>query len=139
MTADSIVIIGKNATCDLQLDHPTVSGLHAQARLDGGRFLWVRDEVSARGLFLKRHGNWVRARLIAPCTGDMLRFGDVEVTLDQITALFPDNSGVRLAPSPKPSLYDERTGRYTLKSKDDEPTLNTPTRNPETGGVEDKN
>jgi pSer/pThr/pTyr-binding forkhead associated (FHA) protein len=139
MNADSTVTIGKNATCDLQLDHPTVSGLHAQARLDPSRFLWVRDESSARGMFLKRHDRWVRARLVAVCAGDLLRFGDVEVTIDQITSQYDDDVDVRLAPTPAPSLFDERTGRYTLRNKDDEPTLNTPTRNPDTGGVEDKN
>jgi len=138
MNADSTVTIGKNATCDLQLDDPTVSGLHAQARLDSGRFLWIRDESSARGMFLKRHDRWVRARLVALCVGDTLRFGDVEITLDQITGQYDDDVDVRLAPTPRPSLFDERTGRYTLHSKDDEPTLNTPTRNTNTGKVENK-
>jgi predicted component of type VI protein secretion system len=138
MNVDAIITIGKNATCDVQIDHPTVSGLHAQARLDTGRFLWVRDESSARGLFLKRHDQWVRARLISLCTGDLLRIGDVELTIDQITSKYGEHVDVRLAPTPKPSLFDERTGRYTLRSKDDEPTLDTPKRNPDTGGVEDK-
>lgn len=138
MNADSVITIGSNATCDLQLDDASVSGLHAQARLDPSHFLWVRDENSARGVHLKRNDHWVRARLVAVCVGDVLRFGDVEVALDQITRLFGDNVDVRLAPLPEPSLYDSRTGRYTLRDRDSEPTLNTPKRNPATGGVEDK-
>lgn len=139
MNADSTVTIGKNATCDVQLDDPSVSGLHAQARLDSARFLWVRDESSARGMFLKRHDHWVRARLVALCAGDILRFGDVEVQIDQITSHYDADVDVRLAPTPAPSLFDERTGRYTLRNKDDEPTLNTITRNTDTGKLEDKN
>jgi len=137
VNADIIVTIGSNATCDLQLDGESVSGLHAQARLDPGRFLWVRDESSAKGMHLKRHGNWVRARLVAVCAGDQLRFGDVEVSIDQITALFGAHADVRLAPTPAPSLFDARTGRYTLRNRDDEPTLSNPRRNPGTGTVED--
>lgn len=139
MNADSTVTIGKNATCDVQLDDPTVSGLHAQARLDSGRFLWVRDESSARGMYLKRHDHWVRVRLVSLCVGDLLRFGDVEVTIDQISSLYDDNVDVRLAPTPAPSIFDARTGRYTLRNKDNEPTLNTLTRNTQTGKVENKN
>ncbi len=50
VNADTIVTIGSNATCDLRLDDKSVSGLHAQARLDHGHFLWIRDESSARGM-----------------------------------------------------------------------------------------
>ncbi len=138
MNEDSIVTIGSNDNCDLKLEGPTVSGLHAQARLDPGHFLWIRDENSGRGMFLKRNDNWVRARLVAACAGDLLRFGDVEVTLDQVTSLFGADSDVRLAPTPEPSLYDARTGRYTLRDRDSEPTLNTPKRNPDTGGIVDE-
>ncbi len=136
VSADSIITIGKNATCDLCLDDPSVSGLHAQARLDPGRFLWIRDERSARGLHLKRNDNWVRVRLIAACVGDVLRFGNVEVELDRITSLFDTEDGVRLASAPEGSLFDPRTGRYTLRNREDEPTLSNPKRNADTGDVE---
>lgn len=137
MNTDRIVTIGKNTTCDLCLDDASVSGLHAQARLDEGRFLWVRDEHSARGLHLKRNDNWVRVRLVSACAGDVLRFGNVEVELDRITSLFDSDDDVRLAEPPVPSLFDARTGRYTLRNPEDEPTLSSPKRNPDTGELED--
>lgn len=137
MNADTIITIGSNATCDLRLDDPTVSGLHAQARLDHGHFLWLRDENSARGMFLGRNDGWVRARLIAVCVGDQLRFGDVEVQVEQITRLFEDPSEVRLAPTPAPSVFDSQTGRYKLRNPDDDPTFSTPKRNPDTGDLEE--
>jgi pSer/pThr/pTyr-binding forkhead associated (FHA) protein len=133
---DAILTIGSNATCDLQLDDPSVSGLHAQARLDPGRFLWVRDENSARGVHLGRNDGWVRARLVCLCVGDRLRFGEVEVELEALTSLFGPDVDVRLAPAPEGSLYDPRVGRYTLRDPDKEPTLSTPKRNPETGELE---
>ncbi|MEM1412330.1 MAG: FHA domain-containing protein [Pseudomonadota bacterium] len=137
MNAERTVTIGKNATCDLCLDHASVSGLHAQARLDPGHFMWIRDEHSARGLHLKRNDGWTRVRLVSACAGDRLRFGDVEVELDQITALFGADADVRLAKTPAGSLFDTRTGRYKLRNPDDEPTLNNPKRNASTGELED--
>lgn len=138
MNAETTVTIGSKRGCDLRLEDASVSGLHAQARLDTGRFLWIRDENSARGMHLKRNDGWVRARLVAVCVGDVLRFGDVEVEIDRITSLFPEDRDVRLAPTPHPSLYDARTGRYQLRNPDDEPTLSNPKRNPDTGGLEDE-
>jgi pSer/pThr/pTyr-binding forkhead associated (FHA) protein len=134
---DAILTIGRNATCDLQLDHESVSGLHAQARLDPGHFLWVRDENSARGVHLGRNDGWVQARLICLCVGDRLRFGDVEVDLDNLTSLFGPDVDVRLAPAPEGTLFDARIGRYTLRDPDKKPTLSTPRRNVETGELED--
>ena len=136
MKADSIVTIGKSATCDLRLEDASVSGLHAQARLDTRRFLWIRDEHSAKGVHLKRNGNWVRVRLVTACVGDVLRFGDVEVELERITGLFDADANVRLAKEPEGSLFDARTGRYALRDPDTEPTLSNPKRNPDTGELE---
>lgn len=138
MNADAIITIGRNATCDVQLDDPSVSGLHAQARLDSSGFLWVRDENSAGGMFLHRNDNWVQAQLIAVCAGDTLRFGQVEVPLDRITGAFEDEAEVRLARAPDSCLLDARTGRYTLRNQDDEPTLSNPRRDPTSGKVEGK-
>ncbi len=137
MNADSIVTIGSNATCDLRLEDSSVSGLHAQARLDSSGYLWLRDQDSAKGTHLGRNDGWVKVRLVCVCTGDQLRFGNVSVELDQITRLFGDDTPVRLAPTPESSLYDARAGRYTLRDRNDEPTLSNPKRNPTTGGLVD--
>lgn len=137
MNPDAILTIGKNATCDLQLDHPSVSGLHAQARLDPGLFMWVRDENSAGGMHLYRNENWVQARLVSLCVGDRLRFGDVEIKIEQLTSLFGPEVDVRLAPAPEPSFFDSRLGRYTLRDMDQKPTLLNPRRNTETGEMEE--
>ena len=137
MNPDAILTIGSNATCDLQLDHESVSGLHAQARLDPGRFMWVRDENSARGVHLGRNDGWVQVRLICLCVGDRLRFGEVEVELEALTSLFGDDVDVRLAPAPEGTLYDARIGRYTLRDPDKKPTLSTPRRNTQTGELEE--
>lgn len=136
MNTDRIVTIGSNATCDLRLEDSSVSGLHAQARLDPGRFLWVRDERSARGMHLKRNDGWVQARLVAVCEGDLLRFGAIEVAPDRLLDLFGENAGARLAPAPLPSLYDTHAGRYVLRNSEEEPTLSRPKRNPDTGELE---
>lgn len=79
----------------------------------------------------------MRVRLVAACIGDLLRFGNVEVELEQITSLFDADAGVRLAEPPIPSLFDTRTGRYALRNPEDEPTLSNPKRNPDTGELED--
>ncbi len=137
MNADTIITIGSNATCDLRLEDDSVSGLHAQARLDHGHFLWIRDESSAKGMFLGRNDGWVQVRLVTICVGDRLRFGNVEVDIDQITSLFEDPSEIRLAPTPAASVYDAQTGRFKLRNPDDDPTYTTPKRNADTGDLEE--
>ena len=139
VSADAIITIGSNATCDLVLgDDPTVAGLHAQARLDTGRFLWIRDENSRHGTHLHRNDNWVQVRLVAVCEDDVLRFGNTEVSTQQLVDLFGPVADPRLAPAPRGNILDRRTGRYTLENKDDEPTLSNLKRNPGTGEIEDK-
>ncbi len=123
MSADAIITIGSDAGCGLVIEDPSVAALHAQVRMDPQRFIWLRDENSRHGTHLYRNGNWVPIRLIAVSQGDLLRFGTTEVGCDRLLALFASDQQARLAPVPRGSVQDRRTGRYRLEDSSEVPTL----------------
>jgi predicted component of type VI protein secretion system len=61
--------------CVVLLEDPSVSGVHASLKIEGGQF-WVRDERSNNGTFVDDHrlapGSWTALR-----SGARLRFGPV--------------------------------------------------------------
>ena len=79
---------GRDAGCDMVVEHPTVSRLHAHIELAGDGLLSLQDAGSNNGMFLKRNDSWIRARRVTLCIGDRIRFGDIEVPLERLTAVF---------------------------------------------------
>ena len=76
----SEVLVGRDPTqCPIFLSEPSVSGIHASLKLEGGK-LMVRDETSSGG-------TWLGGTRIAPGTwiavppGAVLRFGPVEFSV----------------------------------------------------------
>ena len=126
--------IGRKAGCDLVLDDPSVSRLHAVARVTQEGYLAIRDRDSRNGTWLHRNGRWVRARRIVLGTRDRVRFGDAEVPLEHLVELFGQRGRARLhdayAVQGRPLILD-----------DDAPPARTvfenPRRNPLTGDIED--
>ena len=123
MSADAIISIGSDAQCGLVIEDPSVASLHAQIRMDPQRFVWLRDENSRHGTHLYRNGHWIQIRLITVSQGDLLRFGETEVSSDRLLALFGSDLRARLAPVPRGSVQDRRTGRYRLEDSSEVPTL----------------
>ena len=119
---------GRDSTCDLVVDHATVSRIHARVSLAGDGVVWIQDNVSSNGTFLNRCEKWTRIGKASLCIGDGIRFGDFEVPLEQITALFTGQTKVRLR---------ARRFPFQVKSAPVEQILK-PRRNPATGRVEEK-
>jgi len=88
--------IGRETTCDLVLDHTGVSRCHARIELADDGLVSVQDADSRNGIFLSRNDSWIRARKVTLCIGDRIRFGEIEVPLDKLTAVFGNRSEVRL-------------------------------------------
>jgi transglutaminase-like putative cysteine protease len=68
----SFVIIGRQSGCDVELEHPTVSGRHARLSWEGDRIL-VEDLGSANGVWVDDER--VPRALVRP--GDPVTLGDV--------------------------------------------------------------
>lgn len=118
---------GRDPACDLVIEHPSVSRCHARVELADDGVVWVLDAGSINGTFLLRCDNWSRVDKVSLCVGDGLRFGDCEVSLEQITGLFAGESKTRLR---------ARRFPFQVKSKPVE-RVQKPRRNPATGKVEE--
>jgi len=129
--------IGREASCELVLDHLSASRRHARLELVDGGSVWVVDADSRNGTFLNRNGNWIRVRKVMLCVGDRIRFGDCEMPLQQLTALFGKRANVSLG-AKHFSLRHGSKGTKTDTAWDQPgPSLHKPRRNPLTGKIEE--
>jgi pSer/pThr/pTyr-binding forkhead associated (FHA) protein len=119
----SVRSVGQSSDSDLILCHESVAPRHARVEITGEGYLAVHDEESPNGTFLKRNGRWVRIRRIVLGTGDRVRFGDEEVTVEQLLALYGRQIRVRL-----------RDGE-DIRSR---VVFDRPRRNPLTGKIEER-
>jgi pSer/pThr/pTyr-binding forkhead associated (FHA) protein len=126
--------IGRSAACSLQLDDASVSRLHATLDVTPDGYLAVRDHESSNGTWLQRNGRWVRARRIVLGSQDRVRFGDCEVPLERLVALFGQRSRVRLH-----DAYSVRGRPLLLEGEPNRarPVFENPRRNPLTGDIEE--
>ena len=75
--------VGRATDNDLQIDHPSVSKIHAVIRMNTDGALMIADTGSTNGTFVNgRRLAYGEARLIEP--GDTLAFGDVEARFTKL-------------------------------------------------------
>jgi hypothetical protein len=84
------VMIGRDPTCEMALDDPTVSLYHARLSYHHGQW-WLEDLRSTNGTFL--NGEVVASPLVVT-GGDVVRCGQVELWLE------PGEEGARSTVSP---------------------------------------
>jgi pSer/pThr/pTyr-binding forkhead associated (FHA) protein len=137
VTSNETRTIGRGADCHVVLDSASVSRLHATVRATPEGFLAVHDAESRNGTFLHRNGKWLRVRRAILGAQDRIRFGDRELGLDRLVALFGERSRVRLREGysvrGKPLVFD----RLTAETPKPRIVLEHPRRNPETGDIEE--
>jgi pSer/pThr/pTyr-binding forkhead associated (FHA) protein len=119
------------------LDQPTVSRFHAQIELGEDGLVCIQDTDSKNGTFLNRNDCWIRVRRVTMCIGDRIRFGDCEVPLENLTAVFGNRSGARLGAKSFPLLSGKTGARLFADLSDRGSLLSRPRRNPATGKIED--
>lgn len=129
--------LGRDPGCDLVFDHPTLSRLHARVELAPDGRVWIHDAESSNGCFVNRNDTWLRSRKTVLCIGDRVRFGDVEVPLKALTAMFGRHTDIRL----EEKRFRVKHARHTAKAAGQHaghgPALNKPRRNPVTGKIEE--
>ena len=88
-------IVGRERSCDVRLDDPSVSRRHAEVvRLSGGR-LYVTDRATTNRTFIFDGADWhsIRQAFLEP--GGRVRFGNVEMSAGQLAASCPQASPLR--------------------------------------------
>ena len=128
---------GREPSCDLVLEHSTLSRLHARIELSDDGLVSINDSGSSNGTFLNRNDRWIRARKVTLSIGDRIRFGDIEVPLEQLTAVFGRRANIRLEARRFPHRHGKGVAQPSAGKADPGPSLNKPRRNPATGKIED--
>jgi len=125
--------IGRDASCDLVIDHASVDARHAHAELQSDGLVFVTDAGSREGLFLYRNGGWIRVHRVSLGVGDRIRIGREEVPLAKLSGLFGPAAGARLRQRPAPPAGSGPQPRAAPPGA----SVRIPRRNPETGNIED--
>ena len=82
--------------------------------------------------------NGDRASKLTLCIGDRIRFGDVEIPLEQLTAIFGKHATTRLEARRFPVRSGKTVARPMTGKQDQEAALQKPRRNPVTGKIEEQ-
>lgn len=129
--------IGRAASCDIEVDHESVSRLHATVQPTAEGYLAVQDAGSSNGTFLHRNGRWLRIRRVILGTQDRLRLGEHELPLEELVNLFDSSARIRLregySARGKPLVFEEYAGDLPRPRV----ILENPRRNPLTGDIEE--
>ncbi len=128
---------GREPSCDLVLEDSTLSRLHAHIELADDGLVSIHDAGSSNGTFLNRNDSWIRVRRAILCIGDRIRFGDVEVTLDALTAVFGKHARTRLEARRFPPRPGKSIAKPLAGQAEHGPLLQKPRRNPATGKIEE--
>lgn len=134
----TIKTCGREPSTELVLEHPSVSRLHARIELAGDGLVFVQDAGSSNGTFLNRNETWIRVSRVMLCIGDRIRFGDCEVPLDRITAVFGKHANTRLEARHFPLRSSHINAGLRAGLKGSKRTLRKPRRDPSTGRIEDE-
>ena len=87
--------VGRERSCDVQLDDPSVSRRHAEVvRLSGGR-LYVTDRATTNRTCVFDGAGWRAIRQVFLEPGGRVRFGKVEMTAGRLDAMCPQASPPR--------------------------------------------
>jgi len=114
-----------------------VSRFHARLELAANGGLTLVDKGSMNGSYLQRNDAWIRFRQITLCVGDRIRFGECDVPLEELSAVFGKQVGVRLG-AKYFSLRQDFKGKAIPGERDENgPSLQKPRRNPLTGKIEE--
>jgi pSer/pThr/pTyr-binding forkhead associated (FHA) protein len=129
---------GRDPSCDLVLADTTLSRWHATIELASDGRVCINDKGSRNGTFINRNDSWVRVRKVFLCSGDRIRFGDVELPLARLTALFGKRANIRLDARRFPKRRGKTVAKPVTAQSDHGASMNKPRRNPATGKIEEE-
>jgi len=118
MTNVITMSIGRSSECDVILEDPSVSRLHAELTLSRHQRLYLTDCDSLSGTYVFRNTEWVAIRQQYIAESDRVRFGDVEMTATKLRVVAFQEQAIK-------------------KSPNQDSGFNRPKRNASTGRVEE--
>ena len=133
----NIKTCGSDPSNELVLEHESVSRLHARIELNDDGRVCLNDSVSDNGSYLNRNDTWIRITRVTLCVGDCIRFGDVEVPLDRLIAVFGSHTNARLEMKPVVMRHTKNIAHSYARQAAQGPALHRPRRNPKTGKIEE--
>ena len=128
---------GRESSNELVLEHASVSCSHARIELNDDGRVSLNDADSDNGSYLNRNDTWIRFSRVTLCVGDRIRFGDVEVPLEHLIAVFGGQTNARLEAKPVALRHTKNTVQSYARQPGQGPVLNKPRRNPTTGKIEE--
>jgi pSer/pThr/pTyr-binding forkhead associated (FHA) protein len=134
----NVKTIGRETSCDLVIEHTTASRLHARVELAEDGSVWVVDADSRNGTFLNRNDASIRIHKVTLCVGDRIRFGDHEVPLQYLTAVFGRRANIRLGEQHFSLRHGQKSTTPATGWDEPGPSLQKPKRNPLTGQIEEE-
>jgi hypothetical protein len=130
--------IGTDVSCDLRLDHASLSSVHASLELAPDGLVSLSEQDQTTPIFLHRNDRWIRVRRVTLCIGDRIRLGELELPLQRFTSVFGQRSNARLE-TIRFSFDGIRHGHSLLGPLSEHGgQWKRPRRNPATGKIEDK-
>ena len=129
---------GREPSCDLVLDDSKLSRLQAHIELAEDGLVSINDTGSSNDTFVKRNDCWIRVRRVTLCIGDQIRFGDIEVPLERLTAVFGKGANIRLEARRFPNRHGKTITGSSKGHPENAPSLHKPRRNPVTGKIEER-
>ena len=128
---------GREPSCDIVLEDARLSRLHAHIELAEDGLVSINDAGSSNGTFVKRNDSWIRVRRVTLCIGDQIRFGETEVPMERITAVFGKGAKTRLEARRFPIRHGKAITGSSKGHPETGPSLHKPRRNPVTGKIEE--
>jgi len=115
--------IGRSQECDVCYVDLSVSRLHAELSLSKNNRLYLTDCASLSGTFKYENGQWVSIRQEFVKRTDKVRFGEVELVVEELAHQFSENS-----------ITSQSAGEFGANQ--DARLIENPKRNPFSGAVE---
>lgn len=135
MSTVPCAIVGRSASADVSLPHPSVSRRHAEViPLPDGR-VYVTDCATTNGTFVHAGGQWRRIAQDFAAADGRVRFGDVEMPVPLLLARTTRTAGPDRDAGASPAGVPP-AGKGGGRPADREPGLDVRhgvARNPETG------
>jgi len=129
---------GRDPSCDLVLEDSTLSRFHARIELAEDGLVLIHDTGSSNGTFVNRNDSWIRVRRVTLCIGDRVRFGEIEVPLERLTAVFGQRANIRLEARRFPVRHGKAVSMPVKRQSENVSSLHKPRRNPVTGKLEER-
>ncbi|MEZ0003221.1 FHA domain-containing protein [Sinorhizobium fredii] len=79
-----VLTIGRKTDCNIVLSAETVSRKHAELHVLGEGKFFIQDTASSAGTFVRDGSGWRRVRRAVVESMDILKFGDLQISVEEL-------------------------------------------------------